>query len=216
MEVKIEKGPDGKWVLEDHKQADILFEAIINSYPEDKLKEVSRCPVCSKRTSFKLQKYMVTRHMVEVLFEMRRTMLSDPGQHGFVFMREEDYSVKLDEMSYSMTNGSQQNHKMAWLGLITPLTHDLNDCNPDYHGPDRKRSAYKITQKGLDLLYGKEISPFQVHRRCGKTVVTDEDKKSIGTVLNAKKMTADDYATMCRNAQITPLLVPAGDDGNER
>lgn len=215
MEVKLVKNKEGKLVLDNTDQANTVFEAIVNSFPEEKLKEVSRCPVCLKNTNFKLQKYMPTRHMVEVLFEIRRTMVADPGQKGFVFMREEDYSVKDDEQSYSMTNGSQQNHKMAWLGLITPLTHDLKDCNPNYHGPDRKRSAYKITQKGMDLLYGKNVSPFQVHRRCGKTVITDEDKASIGTILDAKKMTADDYAAMCRNAQITPLLVPTGDDDNQ-
>jgi hypothetical protein len=209
MDVKlVEK--DGVLVLEDPSQANVLFEAIVSSLSDEELKKTPRCPVCKQRTSFKTQPYYVTKHMVEILFRMRRLMIEDPQQHGYVMMREDERSIKDNERLYSMSRGGQQNHKMAWLGLITPLTHDLKPCNPDYHGSERMRSAYTVTQKGLDLLYGKTVSPFQIHRRRGKTIITDEDKKTAGTVLDAKEMTAEDYELMCKNAQITSLLVPAG------
>jgi len=197
----------GRSILSDKSIATELFKLIQNTFTKEELEEAKRCPVCNSKTSFKMHKYFLTKHMAEILFEMRRIIVSDPGQNGYVMMREEKRSVRSGEKLFSMVSGSQQNHKMVWLDLIYPIDHELQKYDPAGKCP-RLRSAYKISDRGYNLMNGKTISPFQIHRRCGKTIVTDEDKASSGNILDAKEMTFEDYELMCKNADITSLLLP--------
>ena len=198
---------NGREMLSDKSIASMLFKLIQNTFTKEELEEAKRCPVCNNKTSFKMHKYFLTKHMAEILFEMRRIIVSDPGQSEYIMMREERRSVRENEKMFSMVSGSQQNHKMVWLDLIYPIDHEFKKYDPAGKCP-RLRSAYKISERGYNLMYGKTISPFQIHRRCGKTIITEEDKISSGTILDAKAMTFEDYEAMCQNADITSLLLP--------
>lgn len=207
MDVSVKLDPDsGNYVLEDRNQAEYLFQAIVNSFSEEELIKMERCPLCRKKTAFKLSPISINRHMVEILFEMRRVMVADPDQHGFVYMREEVRGIKEKQQSYSMINGSQQNHKMCYLGLVTQIGADFEPLPPEAR--NKLQAAYKLTQKGLSLINGKSVSPWTIHRRLGRTTVTDEDKLSSGTLFDAKEMTYEDYVNMSRNAEVEHLEMP--------
>jgi len=207
MEVKIVIDPDtGKYVLDDPNQGEFLFQAIIDSFPEEELVKLKRCPMCNKKTVFKMLSYEVNRHMIDVLFEMRRVILSDPEQHGFVYMREETRGIREGQQLFSMTNGAQQNHKMCYLGLITQIDRNGNPVSPGQ--PGALQSAYKITDKGMALMKGQKISPWRIHRKLGRTIVTKEDGESSGTIFDAKQMSYEDYVSMCVSANIEHLMVP--------
>jgi len=207
MQVNINLNPDtGKYELEDSNQAKFLFDAILASFPEEELMKMERCPMCDKKTVFKMHHYEPTKRMIKILFEMRRVLVADPDQHEFVYMREEADTIKDSQALYSMVQGSQQNHKMCYLGLITQIDKKGNPVPPGSTGT--MRAAYKITEKGMKLLKGESISPWRIHRRLGRTIITDEDKQTSGTILDAKDMSYDDYVNMCKNAEVDYLKLP--------
>jgi len=175
MKVEIKLDPDtGKYVLEDKKQAQFLFDAIMDSFSDDDLINIDRCPMCNKKTEAKLHEYKPTKRMIKVLFEMRRLLVADPEQNEFVFIREFADTIIPHQALYSMTAGAQQNHKMCYLGIITQIDPKKNPVSPGSKG--KLRAAYKITEKGMALLRGEQISPWSVHRRLGRTIITEEDK----------------------------------------
>jgi hypothetical protein len=214
VEVVVEKDEKGKQVLTDKNVAKKLYELIVDSFPEEELELIKRCPICRKKTASKEHIYTITRHMVEILVEMNRIITVDPGKHGFVFIREEPRSIRKGEEQYSMTIGGRQTHKMTWLGLITPIDHDLNPVDPEDR-ISRLRSAYKITDKGHALLRGEAISPASVHRKNGGTIVTEDDKTASVSRDSVKDLSYNDYIEMCKRAEIKypalPVAVGAGD-----
>jgi len=207
MNIVVNLDPEtGKYTLEHKAQAEMAFEAIRNSFTEEELVKFERCPLCNHKTASKMHHYVPTKRMISILFAMRRTIMADPEQHGYVLMREESDTIKDSEALYSMAIGSQQNHKMCYLGLITQID---KECNPVEPGtPGKMQAAYKITEKGETLMQGEPITPWKVHRKMGRTIITDEDRQTSGTTLDAKHMSYDDWVDMCKNAGVDCLKIP--------
>lgn len=202
---------DGEWVLKDEALGPMAYTAILNTFRDkDKLEKVKRCPVCNRKAVFQPMVYRPTRHMVEVLFEMHRVIMHDPKQRGYVRMTEEASYLRDEDRIIGMTSGTKQIHKMIYLGLATFV--DKEGKHTTKNDPERRSSCYAITVKGMDLLAGKVISPFQIRISNSKPVFQDEDRNTSGTITDVKALTEEDWKEMARESGVTILEVPKVDE----
>ncbi|MEN6550184.1 MAG: hypothetical protein ABFE07_29420 [Armatimonadia bacterium] len=204
--LRIIKGPGGGlWQIEEKAEARLAFNAALNSFTKEELQEVRTCPLCGKKTATRIQHYRPTRDMVEIMFEMVRIMNRDPQGRGYVRMMEHPEHLKDEDRILGTASGTKQNHKMTKLGLISYVGHD----GKPYDGSSKRiLGAYCLTQKGLDLLNGRTISPWDVHLKNGVVVMLAEDEHTSGNINDVKNLSYDEWKQMARETGVEHLLIP--------
>ena len=191
--VNILDGHDGMPRLANKSLAKYVVEAAINSLDGKDLENFHDCPVCGKKTSNRVCHYRPSWDMVTILFHILRITQKDPQSRGYVLMVEHPEHQDLDDRIISTDVGIKQNHKMRQLGLLRAVGHDGGALKPS---SPRMRGAYMITRKGMMLLQGKTVSPWEVHIKNNRVIMMSLDEKTSGNIRDVKKMSYEDYLSM--------------------
>jgi hypothetical protein len=136
--------------------------------------------------------------MVDILFEMARIVRDDPKGRKYVLMVEHPERLKGDRRLIGTALGIKQNHKMRQLGLISYVGVD-GACDG---ASKRIQAAYCITQKGMDLLVGLPITPWQIHVKNKRIVNMQEDQNTTGSIRDVKAFSYEQWKEQALNAKL--------------
>jgi hypothetical protein len=204
--VTMVRNGDGKWTFQDKTECAEAFAAIVNSFTKEELVDLKRCPMCNQKTSFKPMTYRPSRHMVEVLFEMYRVMNKDPEGRRYVKLTEEPKFLKDEEQLIGMTSGIKQIHKMIYLGLVSFVDHSGNPTTKN--DPDRKLGCYTISQKGMDLISGKDVVPWQTQIVNGRIHNAEANKNTKGNIHDVRNIGWEEWIEMAKSSGLENLEIP--------